>query len=248
MISFPDSSSVRAQDTLPGEFLARVAAEYSPPEQLARTRASWYGMLAGVCHAPPPPAVLEAIASGMLVEQVSSLLGADVAEPWRALAPAPNPIAIRQDFQALFRVPGPRYLTPNESVWADSTDIEGNPRPKKLLMGPSTLDTIRRWKRIGHEIERSSGELADYIGLELHLLEQLCVLEADAWERQRPEVVRFLLDQQRAFIDDHLGRWLEPLCERMGKNARDPFYRGVARVMPTYVAMDRATLGSLLQA
>lgn len=246
MVPFVDSSRVRPADALPGAFLGRVASEYSPAEPLARTRAGWYGLLAGVCHAPPPAAVLEAITSGRLVGQVASLLGPAAAEPWRTMQEAPDLHAIRRDFQVLFRVPGPRYLTPNESVWADATDIEGEPRPKKLLMGPSTVDTLRRWKRIGHEIERRSGELADYIGLELHLLEQLCVLEAQAWERDRPEVVRFLLDQQRAFIDDHLNRWLEPLCERMEKNAQDPFYRGLARVMPAYVAMDRATLGSLL--
>lgn len=244
---FPDSSQILPGDALPTPFLAKVAAEYSPPAEFARTRAGWYGLLTGLCHAPAPGDVLEKVTAPEMLDQVSLLLGAEAAAPWREVAAAPDRAAIRKDFYALFKTPGPRYLTPNESVWADAVDVEGNPRPKPLLMGPSTVDAARRWERIGHTLERTSGELADYIGLELHFMEQACALEAEAWERDKPAAARFLLDQQRAFLDDHLGRWLRPLCSRMAEHALDPFYRGLGRVMPAFVAMDRSMLKLLLE-
>lgn len=245
-VPFPNSSRVPTGQPAPKAFLDRAATIYTPQDAFARTRAGWYGLFAGCCHAPPSKAVREAVTSGVLARDVSALMGPAAAAPWTELEADEG--AIRRDFFALFKVAGPRYLRPNESVWTDTVDVEGNPRPKPLLMGPATVDAQKRWDRIGLAIERSSGELADFIGLELHFVEQLCVLEAEAWDRARPGMARFLLDQQRAFVEDHLDRWVRPLCATMEASAQSQFYKGLARVLPSFLDLDRATMRALLAA
>lgn len=244
MHDFQDSGRVGPTDPIPVGFGARVADAYAPAEQAARSRAEWYGLLAGICHRPVGDDVVAAF--GAVARRTEEMLGVEVAADWLAFSVAPDATAARQDYAALLKVPGGRYATPNESVWADTVDVEGSPRPKGLLMGPATVDMKARWRKIGREANPGSGELPDYLGMELHYLECLCTMEAEAWADEDAARARYLLDQQRSFLDDHVRRWVGMVGAKITTCASGDFFRGFGRVVPAFIEEDRQLLGVLL--
>jgi hypothetical protein len=67
--------------------------------------------------------------------------------------------------------------------------------------------------------------------------------EAYARRHHGPAEVDLLVDAQRAFLRDHLGRWVPALSRLVGHAAGEP-YRALAAALAAWVAADAAAVGA----
>lgn len=105
-------------------------------------------------------------------------------------------------------------------------------------LGGRAADAARRfYDEAGLGVPEASGESADYLPLELSLLESLTMAEAGDFHRVGD--VRHL---QRRFLDTHLLAWLPPFLEVLHRQ-RDGFYRALGELTLDLVAEHRASLG-----
>ena len=71
---------------------------------------------------------------------------------------------------------------------------------------------------------KPQADAADSLPLQLEFLAYLCQLETQAWQAEASKTARELRRQERAFLTDHLGRWLPEFCQRVEERARPSFY------------------------
>lgn len=139
------------------------------------------------------------------------------ANRWRAMGP-PTPIAdalepiagtspeeterLNEDFTRLFRgvlpnSPNPPY----ESLYRDGA-----------LYGPSVGEVKRAYRDVGVDVDDSTGELADHLGIELHVVADL---------RERDEV-----ESLRQFVREHPLVWFDDFADAVDDANPVAFYRG----------------------
>ncbi len=98
------------------------------------------------------------------------------------------------------------------------------------------------WRSVTHPVEVSSElnraliniygqyglkprpDAEDSLPVELEFLAYLCQLERQTWQAGTSKTARELRRQERAFLTDHLGRWLPEFCQRVEEGARPSFY------------------------
>ena len=68
----------------------------------------------------------------------------------------------------------------------------------------------------------------DSLPVQLEFLAYLCQLETQAWQAGTSSTARELRRQERAFLTDHLGRWLPEFCQRMEERALPSFYSALS--------------------
>lgn len=145
------------------------------------------------------------------------------------------------DYTGLFDAPAGQYLAPYESVYrADSRGEQG--QPLALVYGPSTVAVRRLYAEAGAEIAPEFRDLPDHVGMELEFMAFLCEREAEAWGGGLEEDAATWQDWQRRFLEEHLGVWIDALCEKMQRLARTGFFRAAASLTAAYVAQERAIL------
>lgn len=129
--------------------------------------------------------------------------------------------ALERDHARLFI--GPEIAVPPwESVWRDK---------ERLLFGEQTFAVREAYARSGLAVERKDTEPDDHIGYELLFLAQLAAALTTASSQHDAT-----LDAARAFLDDHLLRWLPDLCEAITRSAATPHYAALALLTAGAVA------------
>jgi len=191
--------------------------------QDAKARAQMYHFLAAVYLAPPTPALVEEL-------RKLGLIDTDDLEN------------VKREFNDLFVVPLGRYTTPYEAVYRDEREIAGE-RVRGLLMGPSTVDVIGRYKAAGAEMDQMVKELPDHVGVELAFMGFLCERESDALKNGDESLVRELRTRQAEFLNDHLQPWVPLLAQRIREKARIEFYKGLASLTEDTVRESLEFLG-----
>ncbi|MHC4605922.1 MAG: TorD/DmsD family molecular chaperone [Planctomycetota bacterium] len=187
-----------------------------------------YGLLAMAFHGPPDGkqvACMDRCASAARDAGAEELAGmfSDLAR----FARETDHETLRQDFDDLFGVPGGKYVTPYESVYADEP-IEANGRVKARTCGPSMVAVSVFYRRIGLDVARDYPELRDYVGLELACMEYLCLKEAEYEEAGSESSISRSRALQRSFTDEHLLRWFPALTEEIRKKSETGFHRTLA--------------------
>ncbi len=135
--------------------------------------------------------------------------------------------ALEQEFMALFKVPAGYYVTPYESVFRDTRQIEGQ-RMGGLLLGQSAID-VQKWYRLaGLEFRDDCKELPDHIAVELEYLAHLCGKEREFAAAGDEPHRRRAREMQRDFLAAHVCSWISGLRDRIAEKARGSFYRAVA--------------------
>jgi TorA maturation chaperone TorD len=79
----------------------------------------------------------------------------------------------------------------------------------------------------------------DYIGVELDFMRLLCSREFEACEKQEKESIVEVVKAEKSFIEHHLGAWASNFCEKMGEQAREEYYRGIAKLTIGLIEYDR---------
>jgi DMSO reductase family type II enzyme chaperone len=130
------------------------------------------------------------------------------------------------DYVRLFLGSGPVLL--HETAYGDARRIAG--RSAELA------DVSGFYLAFGVKLAERDPDLPDHASVELEFLSLLFLKEAYALARGRLEPYRVARDAAAAFLRDHLGRWLEPLCRSLGEHAPASPYAALAQLAEQLVA------------
>lgn len=142
---------------------------------------------------------------------------------------------LRIDFSSLFVGPYQLLAPPYGSVY-----LEGERR----VMGDSTMDAMKRYREAGLVISQDMLEAPDHIAIELEFVyflacgETACLSVADLAGAAAKE------QEQRAFLQDHLGAWVGPFATQMERGAATEFYRCLARATRAFVEADAESIAA----
>jgi TorA maturation chaperone TorD len=148
---------------------------------------------------------------------------------------------LRQEFMDLFKVPGGKYVTPYESVYRDTREIEGT-QVSGLLMGPSAIDA-QRWYRLGAaEITDQIKDLPDHIAVELGFMAYLCRKEQEfALADDHSHLLR-AREMERDFLASHIVPWIGDLHDRISKKSNHAYFRSVSQIAFSFARDDLSKL------
>lgn len=208
-------------------------------------RAGAYGFLSLGCRRPTP-AQVEVLASRGTRRSLTDLTGL-----------LPVPISVREDafdrfvqdverrgpddvaselrleYGRLFLGPGTLLCPPYGSMYLDGA-----------VMGPSTLDVVRRYRGEGLKADASWREPPDHIAVELGFMARLSAAYCQATDAGEDVGASRLLRIQAEFLRDHLGRWGPLFSERLGLATSRHVYRFLSGFLPHWLSLD----GELLRA
>jgi anaerobic sulfite reductase subunit A len=85
--------------------------------------------------------------------------------------------------------------------------------------------------------------MEDNIGLMLEYMGILCDELAEAFEADDEEKTACLLEEQRAFVEQHLIRWVPAFTSDVIKYAEYDFYKGVAKITFGFIKNEHSLLG-----
>ena len=68
----------------------------------------------------------------------------------------------------------------------------------------------------------------------------LCSREFEAYEKQEKKSIVEVVKAEKSFIEHHLGAWASKFCEKMGEQAREDYYRGIAKLTIGLIEYDRS--------
>jgi TorA maturation chaperone TorD len=136
---------------------------------------------------------------------------------------------LSKDWTHLFRgVVRNGILPPYESLY----------RAGRLQKGP-VQDINRLFSKMGVQIPEEWHQPSDYIGVELDFMRLLCEKELKMWKESGANLTLEVVEMERSFLENHLGLWLNDFCQKMVEQAREDYYRGVARLSIGLVEYDR---------
>lgn len=96
----------------------------------------------------------------------------------------------------------------------------------------------------GVEPAEANPDMPDHISVELEFLSLMLVKEAYALICGRQAEYRLTRKAARAFVEDHLGRWLPSLCRRLEEEAAAPCYRELGALLAAVLAAECRRLGA----
>ncbi|MGB8993425.1 MAG: molecular chaperone TorD family protein [Desulfobaccales bacterium] len=137
------------------------------------------------------------------------------------------------DFEALFRIPGPHYLSPYESVYR-SQSAGG----RGCLCGPEAAAAERLYLRAGLEPTAGFSELPDHVGVEMEFMALLCRKAVDAMRTGDRATAQEYHHQQYCFFTEHIGTWVGLLAERLASQAQTSLYRFLGNFLNLFLELE----------
>ncbi len=216
------------------------------PYQEAVARRDMYRFLSAVFLSPPSQSLLERIADGDLVQDLSKVFGPKAAASLTECADSthfPEDMEfLKQEYMDLFAVPTVRYVTPFEDIYRGIT-VAGK-QERGPLLGERAISAIRAYRAAGAEMDRMCKELPTHIGVELAFMSFLCGREALAigdGEEKNVDPNKYRQFQIR-FLKEHLNQWFAQLNLSIQMNAKSRFFRGLAMITEVFLAQDTDNL------
>jgi putative dimethyl sulfoxide reductase chaperone len=137
------------------------------------------------------------------------------------------------DFEALFRVPGYRYLSPYESVYR-SEGAGG----RGCLCGPEAVAVERLYLKEGLGPKGEFSELPDHVGVELEFMAILCLKAVKAMQTNDAASAQDYQHQQYCFFMEHLTPWVSLLAERLASQAQTSLYRFLGNFLNLFLELE----------
>jgi TorA maturation chaperone TorD len=217
--------------------------------ELASGRKVLYLFLSNAFAEPPEPSSLCVLQEEAFVCAATRLFGRDAISPLvqyaKEAADSPaTPEDLRREFMNLFKVPGPEYVTPYESVFRDRREVDGQV-VRGLLMGPSAVD-VQHWYRLAAvDVADAYNDLPDHIALELNFLAHLCGKEEEFIAGNDETRLLRAWEMERDFLKAHVVSWIPALRDRIREKCQHPYFRAVADSAVEFTRRDLATLESV---
>ncbi|MDR7522886.1 MAG: molecular chaperone TorD family protein [Armatimonadota bacterium] len=104
-------------------------------------------------------------------------------------------------------------------------------------------DVAGFYRAFGVEVDEGARERPDHVSLELEFMHVLAYREAYARVHHGPGEVALLQDAQRAFLRDHLARWVPSFARLVAQRAGGP-YRSLASALAAWVTAEAEALGA----
>ncbi len=210
---------------------------YKILDQVARDRSCVYRWLA-IGFYPPDPLLVDALHTGQMEHEIraaTTWLGRDQAQlldytehlkTWTAIRLA----ELRQEYLSLFeKSPISISLHESEYRWRDTFNLS------------ATSDILLR--SLQQQYQRDGlvpiAGMEDHVAVELEFMAYQCESEAACWTSLEAKAARELRRQERAFLDDDLGRWLPELCLRIQERDRSSFYQILAGLCDCWLGLDQ---------
>ncbi len=86
----------------------------------------------------------------------------------------------------------------------------------------------------------------DHVALELEFMARLCQTARDALIAGDLPAVTKALDAQKAFLEQHLAKWVPPFCDDVLKYAQTDFYIAVAKITRGFLRMEIPLVDQLI--
>jgi len=194
----------------------------------AKLRAGVYDLLATLFREPLPAATLRSLRdptmlqglteAGMMLDE--AFCNGDSGDEARLR----EDLAV--DYTQLFH--GPRnHHPPYESVQTGGEEGE--------LNGHATREARQFFDTAGLVFDDQCSELPDHLSVELACMAELAKREAAGREMGDAEQVERRVEEQRTFLDRHLGRWAPAFGRIVADRAETNFYRQAGRLLAGFV-------------
>jgi TorA maturation chaperone TorD len=222
---------------------------------LAASRSRVYGFLGAVYNRLPDEGFAESLSGSDLAGFLSSLAGTeDLPESMReglgliegfVRDSEAKPVDELQTELAVERTRLLRGLKPGygpppayESVWLGSD---------QQPVVQASVAVRQAYAESGVDLPEEVRDQPDFIGLELDFMRHLTEKEAQAWSGGDREGALKALEKERAFLEEHIARWIPRFSEVMVEEARLDFYRGIARMTKGFVLDEAQKVAELLE-
>ena len=140
---------------------------------------------------------------------------------------------LQWDFTKLFLGPMALLAPPWESTYFSED---------RLVFQESTLDVRRAYLKYNFICKGYPNEADDHIAYELDFMQRLSALTYEAINNEQWEEAKALINDQSAFLDEHLLKWIGLFSQNIIEHAETPFYKGVAYVLQGFIEKDQLTL------
>lgn len=198
----------------------------------ARRRSHIYGLLASVYRQEVTSDFLKQIKDPQFLG-VFSDLGLDLGQDFLQGSEESVLEEMAVEFTRLFLGPG-KHISPHESVHRPSE--EGG---TGQLWGEPTVKVKKFIEAAGLEYSSEYSGMPDHISVELEFMQHLTLREAQACEEDGREGSKFYQNIEKAFIEEHLIRWVPKFCEKVMEETEMLFYKGIASFTKKYIAFEK---------
>ena len=141
------------------------------------------------------------------------------------------------DYTRMFIGPGKVPAPPWESIYRDV---------EHLHFSEETLEVRNAYRKYNLVHKNLGREPDDHIGLELDFLHKLSEMAKEKAESVDETGLAEILQDQMAFLDEHLLKWVPEWTKDVVRSADTEFYRGMAQLLEAYLHFDHETIGELL--
>ncbi len=104
-------------------------------------------------------------------------------------------------------------------------------------------DVLRFYRKARLTLSDSAVEPEDHLGYELECMAELCRRGLEAFEREDAEAYEEQRALQTELLRDHLLKWVPRFTEKVRECAATDFYRSVAALTDSHLAMEEEMLG-----
>ena len=200
----------------------------------ALARSQVYGLLATIFRAEPTEAFLREL-KGPGFTGVFSDLGIDLGDELQKKPEAELGEELAVEFTRLFLGPD-SHISAHESVFVEVDGGVGG------LWGEKTVEVKKFIEAAGLTYGADYTGIPDHVSVELEFLQKLAEWEAGKWAQSDAENAVYCLGVEKRFIEEHLGKWVPELCDKVADRADLPFYREMAGVTKKFIEYDQRTI------
>jgi TorA maturation chaperone TorD len=141
------------------------------------------------------------------------------------------------EYAGLFLSVWGRPAHPSESSYASGG---------KLIMQKERDEVMEIYKSVGLDKSKEFTEPDDHIAVELHFMSYLAGETFVAAQQKDLKKALELIEMQRKFLREHLGRWIGLLADDVVQQARVSFYKGIALLAAGFVDEDEKILADFV--
>lgn len=113
--------------------------------------------------------------------------------------------------------------------------------PDRLVMQEARDEAVRLYREKGLRV-KDAAEPEDHIAFELEFMIQLCCEGQKAAQSDDLEELRKSIEEQRAYLENHLVNWVPQFCSDVIRYANTEFYQAVASMTTGFIVMDATLL------
>jgi putative dimethyl sulfoxide reductase chaperone len=140
------------------------------------------------------------------------------------------------DYTRMFIGPAKLPAPPWESVYRDADHLH---------FSKETLDVRNAYRKYNLLPMDFGREPDDHIGLELDFMHKLCEKAKEKARASDETGLAEILKDQKAFLDEHLLRWVPDWARDVVNSAETDFYRGMALLLEAFIRLDREIIDEL---